>query len=284
MLPIQVRQGYKSFVALALCAFLSACVGPDLQARRAASALTATEAGWLRSNLDAGPFVLTAFVPPQLQQTEVLTIYIEGDGLAWINASTPSRNPTPLNPLALKLALRDPSGTAVYLARPCQFVSGEDKRGCQRKYWTGQRFAPEVIAASLSAIEQLKQRFDAQRLVLVGYSGGGAVASLVAAQRQDVERLITVAGNLDHRTWVREQRLSPLEGSLNAADAWMQLQSVSQTHFVGGRDRIIGVSVAQAYAERFVPGTPLSIKVMPTFDHHCCWAEQWPTLLQGIAP
>ena len=283
-LPIKVRQFCKRFIAVTLCGFLCGCVGADLQARRAASLMTATEAGWLRSNLDGGPFVLVAFVPPKLQQAEVLTIYIEGDGLAWINASTPSSNPTPLNPLALKLALRDPSGTAVYLARPCQFVSKEDKRGCQRQYWTEQRFAPEVIAASLSAIEQLKQRFGAQRVVLVGYSGGGAVASLVAAQRQDVDRLITVAGNLDHRTWTLEQRLSPLEGSLNAADFWMQLQAVPQTHFVGGSDSVIGVSVAQAYADRFVPGAPLSIKVMPTFDHHCCWVEQWPTLLESIAP
>jgi dienelactone hydrolase len=278
------RYLWRCITVFSFAILLSACIGGDLQARRAASAMTATEAGWQRSNLDTGVFVLTAFAPPGLRQTSTLTVYIEGDGLAWVNASTPSLDPTPLNPLALKLALRDPSGTAVYLARPCQFVSGENKRGCQRKYWTSQRFAPEVIAASLNAVEQLKQRFGAQRLVLVGYSGGAAVASLVAAQRRDVERLVTVAGNLDHRTWTTAHRLSPLQGSLNPADAWAQLQSLPQTHFVGGRDRIIGASVVRAYAERFAPGAPLSIQVMPTFDHHCCWVEQWPDLLQWLAP
>jgi hypothetical protein len=283
MLPARVRQGGKGLAAILLCALLSACIGGDLQARRAASAMTATEAGWQRLDLDAGAFVLAAFVPPGLRQTDSLTVYIEGDGLAWINASTPSLDPTPLNPLALKLALRDPSGTAVYLARPCQFVAGTARHGCQRKYWTGQRFAPEVVDASARAIEQLKQRFGAQRLVLVGYSGGAAVASLVAAQRRDVERLVTVAGNLDHRTWTTDQRLSPLEGSLNPADAWAQLQSLPQTHFVGGQDRIIGAAVARAYAGRFAPDAPLSIKVMPAFDHHCCWVEQWPDLLRDVA-
>jgi pimeloyl-ACP methyl ester carboxylesterase len=141
-----------------------------------------------------------------------------------------------------------------------------------------------VVDASARAIEQLKQRFGAQRLVLVGYSGGAAVASLVAAQRRDVERLVTVAGNLDHRTWTSDQRLSPLEGSLNPADASVQLQSLPQTHFVGGQDRIIGAAVARAYAGRFAPDAPLSIKVMPAFDHHCCWVEQWPDLLRDVAP
>lgn len=275
---------WQCIATLIVCTLLSACIGADLQARRAASTLAATEAGWQRSSLDAGVFVLTAFVPPRLRQADTLTIYIEGDGLAWINASTPSLDPTPLKPMALYLALRDPSGNAVYLARPCQYALAGQRRGCQRKYWTGQRFAPEVIASSSAAVDQLKQRFGAKRLVLVGYSGGGAVASLLAAQRQDIERLITVAGNLDHRTWTADQRLSPLEGSLNPADAWQGLQSLAQTHFVGGQDQVMGVAVARGYAARFPPAAPISIRLMPTFDHHCCWVEQWPALLDSVAP
>ena len=271
-------------VCLVFGLLLSGCTAGRLEERRAASAMIASQAGWQTLKLDAGAFRLTAFVPPGLQRAETLTVYIEGDGLAWLSSSTPSLDPTPLNPVALKLALRDPSGAAVYLARPCQFVAEGDKRGCQRKYWTGQRFAPDVIASSASAVEQLKQRYGAQRLVLIGYSGGGAVASLVAAQRQDVEHLITVAGNLDHQAWTQELRLSALEGSLNPADAWAQLQSLPQTHFVGGQDRVIKPSIVQAYAARFAPGAPLNIKVIPSFDHHCCWAAQWPQLLQQLAP
>jgi dienelactone hydrolase len=273
---------WRSAAVLVLVLLLSACTTTQLAERQAASALIASEAGWQPLKLDTGTFVLTAFVPPGLQQTKTLTIYIEGDGLAWINASTPSRDPTPLNPLGLQLALRDPSGTAVYLARPCQFVAEHDKRNCQRKHWTNQRFSPEVIAASLNAIQQLKQRFAAQRLVLIGYSGGAAVASLVAAQRQDVDQLITVAGNLDQRTWTQTHHLSPLDGSLNPADAWMQLQTLRQTHFVGGQDNNIGPTITHAYAARFPPSTPLTIKTIEAFDHHCCWVEQWPELLKEL--
>jgi hypothetical protein len=266
-------------VFLILALLLSACSAKGLQARRAASALVATEAGWQRISLDAGAFVLTAFVPPGLRQTTTLTVYIEGDGLAWINGSTPSLDPTPLNPLALRLALRDPGGAAVYLARPCQFVTDMQRRGCQRKYWTSHRFAPEVIEASSSAIAQLKQRFAAEQLVLVGYSGGGAVAALIAAKRPDVIRLVTVAGNLDHRAWATGLHLSPLDGSLNPADAWQRLQSVPQMHFIGGQDRVMGESVIESYRARFAPGPAPAVRVLPTFDHHCCWVERWPDLL-----
>lgn len=264
---------------LAIGLLLSGCIGGRLQAQREAAAHVASKAGWQRSNLDAGPFELVSFAPQGLQRTTVLTVYIEGDGLAWINGSTPSLDPTPLNPLALRLALRDPSGAAVYLARPCQFVTGAQRRGCQRKYWTSHRFAPEVIEASSSAIEQLKQRFAAERLVLVGYSGGGAVAALIAAQRRDVMRLVTVAGNLDHRTWTADLQLSALDGSLNPADAWQRLQSVPQIHFVGGQDGVMGESVVESYRARFATGPAPTVRVLPTFDHHCCWVERWPDLL-----
>jgi dienelactone hydrolase len=271
-------------ISLTLSLLLSACSATALDERRAASALVGTDAGWQPIKLDTGDFVLTAFVPPvKLKQASTLTIYIEGDGLAWLSRSTPSLDPTPLNPVGLKLALRDPSNAVVYLARPCQFVANDDKRSCQRKYWTHQRFAPEVIAASVNAVEQLKRRAGADRLVLVGYSGGAAVASLVAAQRRDVVQLITVAGTLDHPTWTQELHLSPLEGSLNPSDAWEQLQSLPQTHFVGAQDSIISISVARAYAAHFPLAAPLTIKTLPAFDHHCCWVEHWPQLLEEVA-
>jgi len=259
---------------------LVACSTVGLDERRAASARVAADAGWHRLNLDAGTFVLAAFVPPELRRTDTLRIYIEGDGLAWIDGATPSFDPTPLDPLALRLALRDPAGAAVYLARPCQYVSGAERRGCEAKYWTSHRFSPEVIDATNLAVDRLKARFGANRLVLVGYSGGGAVAALVAAGRHDVARLITVAGNLDHDAWTSDYRLSPLSGSLNPADAWQGLAGIPQTHYVGSKDRNVGEAVARAYAARFPPDKRPAIIVVPEFDHHCCWVDRWPALFE----
>ena len=55
----------------------------------------------------------------------------------------------------------------------------------------------KVVRVSKQAIDTLKQQFQSEEIVLVGYSGGGAIAALVAARRADVADLISVAGNLD---------------------------------------------------------------------------------------
>lgn len=278
---------------LLMVLILNACISTNPDQRRLQSSKLATDAGWQRLTLDAGMFSMAAFVPPDeypnqqpnkypnKYQAETLTIYIEGDGLAWIDSSTPSFDPTPTDPLALRLAMLDTSGNAVYLARPCQYVIGDDRHGCELKYWTSHRFATEVVEASNIAVSQIKARYAANNVRLVGYSGGGAVAALVAARRSDVVQLVTVAGNLDPAAWTKRYRMSRLSGSLNPADAVNQLQNIPQRHYVGGKDTVIGEFIAQSYVARFPANKKPAISVMPSFNHHCCWGQIWPDIVKS---
>lgn len=242
-----------------------------------ADALSAAQ-GWQALTIPAGEFELVAQVPLSAPATDVLTVYIEGDGHAWSNRRTPSTDPTPRHPLALQLALAHPHGQAAYLARPCQFVDAV-QTACPPRYWTAARFAEAVIEASDQAVDRLLQRAGAEQLVLVGYSGGGAVAALLAARRDDVVALVTVAGNLDHRAWTAHHRLLPLTGSLNAADVAGQLADLPQTHFLGQRDRVIPPTLASRWPQAFTGAGNRQLVVVPEFDHACCWVEQWPSLL-----
>lgn len=254
---------------------LTGCIHiPTAAGRTQHVASIVEQAGWHLQIIPAGPFDLAAFMPEKFEENDTLIIYIEGDGLAWINRSTPSTNPTPIHPLALQLALREP-GVAAYLARPCQFVQHDHQRNCSAKYWTSHRFAHDVVRAEANAIDHLKQQFSASRLILVGYSGGGAIATLIAARRTDVIRLITIAGNLDTTAWTRLHRISPLAGSLNPADFWQSLQKIPQTHYVGQQDRIVPPVVVQNYAAHFPQKHRPTIKILPDFDHHCCWVKSW---------
>lgn len=249
------------------------------QRREQADAL-AGEKHWHEITIATGqPFELVAFVPETPVVAERLTVYIEGDGLAWITRDTASANPTPRDPVALRLALAQAEGAAAYLGRPCQYVAAAPSE-CPNRYWTSHRFAPEVITSVDRAINVLKTRFGASRLTLVGYSGGGAVAALIAARRSDVERLITVAGNVDHRAWTSYHGLQPLSGSLNPADDLASLSDIPQWHFAGGRDTTVPPALIQAYANRFPPDQRPHVRVEPEFGHRCCWAEQWPRLLR----
>ncbi len=268
-----------SLLLLVLLSALAGCLNLSPELRRDNADQLASASGWQKVRLSAGRFVLAGYLPKNIPgHSTTLTVYIEGDGLAWITPSLASTDPTPQHPIGLMLALHHPKGAAAYLARPCQYAEGEDRRGCSVEYWTDKRFAPEVVEASDRAIDQFKEKFQAQRLVLVGYSGGGAVAALIAARRHDVALLVTVAGNLDHQKWTAQHHATPLTGSLNPPDAWEQLQDVPQLHFVGGRDQVVGRGVAESFANRFPANKRPETQVIQDFDHTCCWADQWQVL------
>lgn len=269
-----MRRCYWLLLALTLagCAVLS----PAL--RRQSAADLATAAGWDVVRLSAGNFVLMGFIPRESPMSDTLTVYIEGDGLAWISRSEQSMDPTPMRPVGLDLALRHPHGAVAYMGRPCQYVTGDDAHNCTTTWWTDRRFAPEVVKASSLAIDQLKQRFNARYIDLVGYSGGGAVAALVAARRRDVTHLVTVAGNLDHHAWTELHHTTPLNGSLNPADAWQALASIPQVHFIGGKDSNITRQITESYLARFPENQRPQLRVIEEFDHACCWVGKWPKL------
>lgn len=232
---------------------------------------------WVNGNLHTKPFEIAAFWPRLQSVSDHLVVYIEGDGFAWRSRSTPSADPTPINPLALRLALVRPADGVAYLGRPCQYV-GANRHGCSQRYWTHARFSPEVIEAMDSALNQLKDMFDARRLTLVGYSGGGAVAALLAVRRSDVIRLVTVAANLDHEAWTEYHRLSPLRESLNPIDDAIQLREISQVHFVGSADIVVPPKIVHTFKKRLGHSPRVDVQTLSGFDHECCWVEAWPRL------
>lgn len=207
-----------------------------------------------------------------------MTVYIEGDGNAWRNRFVLSADPTPSEPIGLKLAVQDSAPLVVYLARPCQFTGTRDGGLCHPRYWASARFAPEVIAATAAAIDHYKALLGAEEIELVGYSGGGAVAALVAATRDDVVGLITVVGNLDHAAWTAHHEVTPLRASLNPADAAARLATIPQVHFVGSDDSVMPSLVARAYLARLAAPDQARLVIIEGFDHRCCWVRDWKAL------
>lgn len=266
-----------------LVAVLTGCalLPPSAQERLNQANELAQKADWEIQVIPTSQFNIAAYTPTFVRSSPLLSIYIEGDGLAWISKSRISSNPTPVKPIGLMLALQHPSGAAAYLGRPCQYVKKSNARGCNPSYWTDGRFSLEVVESSNQAIDVLMKQYNAKHLQLIGYSGGGAVASLVAAQRNDVISLITVAGNLDHRAWTRKHHITPLGGSLNPADVWQSLKDIPQVHFVGGQDRIVGEDIAESYRSRFPSNKKPVVRIITDFDHSCCWAQEWPKLINS---
>lgn len=268
---------FKITTVLGLCILLYGCmsmgVGNKLQLARSEIVEKVAVAGWQKKNLPTEWFNIISYVPAKLTVSPILTVYIEGDGFAWISRTQPSSDPTPINPLALYLAMQDQTAAAVYLARPCQYVMAADKRGCGVNYWTRGRYSEQVISSMDEALNQLVAHYDAKQLVLVGYSGGGAVAALLAVRRHDVSKLVTIAGNLDHQTWTNRHHISPLSDSLNPADYWQALQTIEQVHYVGSEDTIINRQDTLSYLQRFPATANIEVIEIAEVDHSCCWLE-----------
>ncbi len=266
-------------LAVGAALWLAGCASHTVPQRVALAERIAAERGFVKVDVRAGRFDLRAYLGQQ-RTRDVLHVYIEGDGFAWVTRSQPSTNPTPVKPVALELAVRDAHDVA-YLARPCQYVPLHDDE-CVQQYWTRARFGPDVIDAMDDAITKLKARSGHTRLVLIGYSGGGAIAALVSARRTDVQQLVTVAGNLDHQAWARLHNITPLRDSLNPPDYWRELARIGQIHIVGQSDLIVPIDVYRSYRRALPDSADIMLKVVPRADHNCCWEKVWPALLSEM--
>lgn len=264
---------------LLLCAALSGLAGCALatgpEAARGRADGIAAASGFVQTYIPAGRFTLTAYASGGDGPGQALVVYIEGDGRAWRSRGRVSADPSPGIPMALELAVRDPAPRVVYLARPCQYTTAETGRGCAPTYWAHRRFSPEVIEAMGEAVDRAKRDAGASRVHLVGYSGGGVVAALLAARRGDVASLVTVAAPLDLAAWTAHHDLTRLDGSLDPAVDAVGIEAVPQRHLAGADDEIVPPLVIERFARRRLSGMPRPVEIVEGFTHRCCWRRDW---------
>jgi hypothetical protein len=201
----------------------------------------------------------------------ILHVYLDGDGVPWLGGH-PVIDPTPRDPLVLDLLSLDP-GPAVYLGRPCYHGLG-DEGSCPPALWTTARYSQAVVVSMAAAAQRLRAARGAERIVWLGYSGGGALAVLLAAHVPQTAGVVTVAANLDIDAWADQQRTARLTDSLNPARQPPLPAQVVQRHYVGGRDRTVPVEVARRGAAVIV--------VVPDYDHRCCWTALWVAVLAEV--
>jgi hypothetical protein len=259
-----------------VAALLAACATPADRFDRRANAL-----GFASIGLRGTGFHHLAYVAGDLESSDSLHVYVEHDGTPWLDLTHPAADPTPRMPLALELMAQD-TGPRLFLGRPCYFPTVEQSKSnsiCTPLIWTHQRYSPQVIASMVAALRRFLTLHPFRRVVLIGYSGGGTLAWLMAAQVPETAAIVTVAANLDTEDWTRIHDYSPLAGSLNPALMRPLPPTISQFHYVGGRDRNVPPSVVQSFARRHPEARVIELA---DFDHECCWIERWPNLLEEV--
>lgn len=249
----------------------------------------AEKEGLTRLTLKTNNHDIEAYTSGNTSNTEHLHIYLEGDGNPWFKGREPAINPTTRNPIALKLMLQDPQ-PSVYLNRPCYAllskegarknrISKDDR--CPSKFWTSGRYSQEVVKAMNEALDTIKERTGAKDFSLIGYSGGGALAVLIASSRSDVKNLLSIAANLDHAKWTQHFGYLPLDSSLNPIDYFPMGNNIERWHLIAKKDKTIPASILISAATSDVGS---HIKEYENFDHRCCWGKYWPEILRLTLP
>lgn len=141
---------------------------------------------------------------------------------------------------------------------------------------------PTLIASMDAAISHYLRQTPGQSVVLTGYSGGGAIAVLIAARRKDIALLRTVAGNLDPIAVNRLHRVDPIPDSLNPADVASKLAAVPQLHFSGDSDRIVPSVIAHFFVAAV--GRCADVREVHDMDHEGDWPALWSALLLMRVP
>ncbi|NYU08744.1 esterase [Enterobacteriaceae bacterium CCUG 67584] len=266
-------------VLINLSLLLAGCISANPQG---AVQKIAKESGLISEKFDTDPFPITSWhriTPPVVS----LRVYIEGDGFAWKNRFTPSDNPTPRNPVGLMLAAADSHANVLYLARPCQFIGPPLPASCRANIWTSERFSPAVIEAMNAAVERTVARYPGVKIDLIGYSGGGNIAALLAARRSDVRSLRTVAGNLDVAYVNALHRVTPMPNAANAIESVPALRTLPQIHFSGGEDTTVPPAVARHF-QQAIGGECTRVETIDGMAHGSDWAAIWPQLLTYQLP
>lgn len=213
----------------------------------------------------------SSFIP-----AHTLLVFLDGDGRPWSSdGRRPREDPTTRNPLALKL-LTQTSAPGIYISRPCyqRIVDA----GCSTDAWTSGRYSPQVVASIAAAARDAAKAGGFERIVLIGYSGGGVLAVLAAERLDNVAAVVTLAANLDTDAWTAYHGYLPLTKSLNPAKS-ERAHAWPEIHLIGAQDEVVPMATRAAY---FAKRPEAMQWPYAKFDHVCCWAEQWREVMRRV--
>jgi len=264
--------------SLLVSSFLSSC---SVMTANQHPETLALNSGMKKTVFLANGFVLTAYTRIA-DKNQPINVYIEGDGRAWLSRYELSQDPTPVEATGLKLALLDPVENVVYLARPCQF-NDFNQTPCDSSYWSDKRFSEKVIDAMNQELDSFVNKTQGQAVNLIGYSGGAAVAVLLAARRHDIKSLRTIAGNLDHVYLNAYHRVNAMPNSLNAIDVAYKIRDIPQLHFTGVHDKVVPMEIALRFIDK-QGDSNCAASAQVIASHQDGWAEQWRQLLEMSVP
>jgi predicted esterase len=202
--------------------------------------------------------------------------------LVILHGDSPDEPPTYQYRFAAMAAAALPDVVAAAVLRP-GYGDGTDRSDGMRGDTTGDNYTPEVIDAVAAAISQLTTRYHPRRTILVGHSGGAAIAAdLLGSKGAVADAALLVSCPCDLAAWRKHMQ------SVKGGAIWdRRIRSLSPVAvvdgipapvrislLVGGDDPVTPAALTEAYAEALrkhsakfdltvAPGLPHNILLEP---------------------
>ena len=251
--------------------WLAACADP---ARKAAS--YAQQHGFHSDVVTGSLFQHRVYRAYEDSSKGTLHVYIEGDGSPFLDRNTVAADPTPRDPLMLRLMALD-SSPSVYLGRPCYLGLHRDGP-CNPLYWTVLRFSPDVVDSMATVLRSEAAKAGATSLQLYGHSGGATLAVLLADRVPEVNKVVTIGANLDIDAWSAMHGYTRLAGTLDPIDVQWHRTPPQMMHLVGSEDKNTPPALIQGAVSKGPVGG--DVRVIEGYTHNCCWERIWPAILR----
>lgn len=268
-----MRRPRQASQLLILLSLVASCRSPATRLDHQAQRL-----GIHRSVVEGTEFEHVVYQNQGSHREGPLHIYLEGDGSPWIEETRIAADPTPRRAYALELMALDPRASA-YVGRPC-YNGLRNAESCNPRLWTDERYSSRVVDSLESVIRQVAAGGGYEGLILIGYSGGGVLAMLLAERLEATRTLVTIAANLDIDAWTELHDYTPLGNSLNPARQPPLPPSIRQFHLAGGKDERVPPQIIETVS---ASQTESELLLYPEFDHTCCWTEIWTDVLDQIS-
>jgi dienelactone hydrolase len=167
---------------------------------------------------------------------------------------------------------------AAGLLRPGYKDAQGDASAGKMGYAIGDNYTAQVVDDVDAAIRQLKARYHAGRVVVMGHSGGGAItANLIGRHPGDVDAAVILACGCDPQEfktrWVREHPIFPKDlpnPSLLPLDLAPRVSPRTHVRMViGDKDDVVRLPASQAYFHALqARGVDVTLTIAPGVGHN----------------
>ena len=275
-MPANGRTIASILLLLLTCSALASCsTNPTLPA---VDVCERFRCSWVQG----GEFTHRVAIKSATGSRTTLRVFIENDGTPWLAPNQIALSPQVHRPVAARWFAED-EGPAILLGRPCYHSPPAAQRAeCAPEVWTSGRYSSRAIKSMAIALESAlgATALSPNQTIkhLIGHSGGGTIAWLLAAYAPaNVAWVSTVGANLDVAAWALSRGFTPLPDSLNPAIEPPLSSCVAQQHVRMSDDAI----VPPITTERFFRTHGVTSQQRSGGGHECCSSAELLAYLEA---